>query len=823
MQRERTALKVMQQMLVDRRDDLTVDDLIPVGDAFPYLVSGQDPLDSAYSALFRAGRSLYADKFLPLIRQTHNLSDADVTAGTAIPRGYAMDDRLAKTLLLSAIARDVPALRDLTTSRLASLNHGSIATPLPGNEASVVRAKINTWRSTIPELHMSEDAADPVVRVQLDDVDYESIVEKAKREDNPARRLEMIKKLLVESLVIELSDEQMYGVHSHSIIWRGTKREVDVLFGNVRDASWLTDEHFASRPGVWRIVIDHPFDDAAHSSRDDYERVDRLLASGDSQQTLVWLPRFFSESTMKDLRRLVVLEWFFAGDEGRWRQYADHLSETDRVVARSILEGQHTALRNKIKGALTQAYGIHRPAPGVLIDDGSTDRLLLSLDRGFDPGAPRQTSFADAYGDLLARAYASTFPGHPEFEPGDEEITRRDLRAVHDYLLRAAEHPERRVLIESDHRALARIAGPLGVGTAAETHFIFGDDRFRWGAELARALGRADVTDAPVAAGDLRAMINAVTPPHGLPSEMTDLIITAWALLRQRAWYLNGAPIDPPEPGRVERSMELRLDPLPSQEDWSRAIAAAGNLFAIHTAPQLTPARLNAFVNDVREKADKLASPARGLITALRDGSAHLSEQSGSAQTTDRLATAEQAAELVAALRQLTGVPLVERLSKVHGDAAALGSSLASAATVTAALERFRWERLRPVQQATDDADARRILTDLSTELFADEIVTQAGRALERAENAVFEWLGRRATPTAPPPAPSPAPAVSVPAAPTPMRADDIELTLPDAGYRLAGGQDVRGSDAAGTIGELRAFLAENPDREIAVRWWVKE
>ena len=36
MQRERTALKIMQQMLVERRDTLTVDDVIPVGDAFEF-------------------------------------------------------------------------------------------------------------------------------------------------------------------------------------------------------------------------------------------------------------------------------------------------------------------------------------------------------------------------------------------------------------------------------------------------------------------------------------------------------------------------------------------------------------------------------------------------------------------------------------------------------------------------------------------------------------------------------------------------------------------------------------------------------------------
>ncbi len=46
MQRERTALKVMQQILVDRRDSLTVDDVIPAGDAFGYLVSGSEPLSN---------------------------------------------------------------------------------------------------------------------------------------------------------------------------------------------------------------------------------------------------------------------------------------------------------------------------------------------------------------------------------------------------------------------------------------------------------------------------------------------------------------------------------------------------------------------------------------------------------------------------------------------------------------------------------------------------------------------------------------------------------------------------------------------------------
>ena len=35
-----------------------------------------------------------------------------------------------------------------------------------------------------------------------------------------------------------------------------------MVFGNVRDAGWLTEDHFRARPGTWRFVIDYPFDEA---------------------------------------------------------------------------------------------------------------------------------------------------------------------------------------------------------------------------------------------------------------------------------------------------------------------------------------------------------------------------------------------------------------------------------------------------------------------------------------------------------------------------------------------------------------------------------
>jgi len=194
MQRERTALKVMQQMLVARRETLTVDDVVPVGDLFDYIVQGREVLDPQAASLFRSASALYRDKLRPLLLAASNLTKEDAAGDPErLPAGFRADDRLAKTLLLSAVAPKVPALKELTAARLASLNHGSIRSPLPGSEAGLVLAKVREWSRRVPEIHVGVDPRDPVIRVQLSDVDYESVVENAEGEGNDGRRRELLK------------------------------------------------------------------------------------------------------------------------------------------------------------------------------------------------------------------------------------------------------------------------------------------------------------------------------------------------------------------------------------------------------------------------------------------------------------------------------------------------------------------------------------------------------------------------------------------------------------------------------------------------------
>ena len=305
----------------------------------------------------------------------------------------------------------MPALKELTASRLASLNHGSIRSPLPGSEAGIVLAKVREWNRRVPEIHIGGDPRNPVIRVQLSDVDYESVVENAKGEDNDGRRRELIKDLVRDALGITARDPDVFGAYAHSVTWRGSRRSVDLVFGNIRDATWLTEDHFRARPGTWRVVVDYPFDEAGHSAAEDLARLDRMTESGVKSRTIVWLPRFLSEERMREVRRLVILDWLLGGSGERWTTNADHLSEVDRAQARAILESQRTGLREALRRAVQECYGAAAPSPGTLAEDAAHDRVLVSLDSSFSPAHPVGADLAAAFGNLIDQAFSATYRG----------------------------------------------------------------------------------------------------------------------------------------------------------------------------------------------------------------------------------------------------------------------------------------------------------------------------------------------------------------------------------------------------------------------------
>jgi hypothetical protein len=122
---------------------------VPVGDLFDVIVEGDEPFTQAIRLNFDNAKKLYRQKLLPMLEQEHGVTVQDVNDGTvdaALAQRFHTDDRLLKTLILSALAPEVEVLRALTPSRLAALNHGTICSPIPGQESQIVLHKCRCGR-----------------------------------------------------------------------------------------------------------------------------------------------------------------------------------------------------------------------------------------------------------------------------------------------------------------------------------------------------------------------------------------------------------------------------------------------------------------------------------------------------------------------------------------------------------------------------------------------------------------------------------------------------------------------------------------------------
>jgi hypothetical protein len=210
LQRSRTALKLMRQLLVDRRDTLRLGQLVPLGDLYDVISSGGDqPFTEKLKAEFEMAQKLYDVKLRPYLLGQYGLTDDDLEAArrcAELPteaagriRAFTGDDRLIKTLLLAALAPSVPALRNLTARRLSALNHGTITSPIPGGEVAQVARKLADWAGQFAEIRIGE-GDDPIVSLELVGVDVDSVLATAKHYDNEGARKHMVQRLLWEQL-----------------------------------------------------------------------------------------------------------------------------------------------------------------------------------------------------------------------------------------------------------------------------------------------------------------------------------------------------------------------------------------------------------------------------------------------------------------------------------------------------------------------------------------------------------------------------------------------------------------------------------------------
>ncbi len=801
LQRERTALKLMLQLLVDRRDDLELGQLIPVGDLYDAIAEGDEPFSEGMRLHFENAKRLYTQRLLPMLERQHGvtwdaikLCQADATAA----KNLRNDARLLKTLLLGALVPEVESLKALSAQRLATLNHGTFRSPVPGREAQDVLRKCRDWASEIGEIKITEDQ-NPIISIQVTGVDIEPILRAAEANDNPGNRRKRIR----EALFKELGIEDTGGLfNNYAFNWRGTRREVELLYENVRE---MTDERLRGRSGTWTVVLDFPFDDGNFGPADDLARLGQY--KGGDTRTLAWIPSFLSNKALADLGRLVVLDHVLQGE--RFETFAGHLSFVDRVQAKALARNQLDQLRIKLRSQLEVAYGIStepRDAVGSVL---TPDQQFRSLDPTLSLRPPVGADFKSAFEGLLGQLFAHQYPAHPDF---DTEIKPAVIRRIWPEVQKAIEAPGQRGLVqEAGVRRLVRsVVNPCQLGQMAETHLLIEP---HWQSHFSQSHARDG--GGPITVAKLRQWID-LPRPMGLPLELQNLIILAFAASTSRRFTLRGGPFEPSVDSMPDE-LELHEQALPGSEDWQRALHRASVLFGLTLGQTLNAANVGKLVDEVKQKVAEKRDAVTRLVVQVRDrASRYAAGEPGARQQ-----TAESAQSLLAAMASADDSEIVRVLAEadLQTSEAAVGRALGQAKACADALESSDYWQFFDVVLTLNDhrADAaqvlgRRLAEGLTTDEHVlplkgrlDELRRNAMTLLADTASAPVPGLPPGSTPgaTTPPPV-----TIASPPAHVPPQIVDERLQL-----------HLSGDEAVLELEQLKARLAHERDLELTLSW----
>lgn len=839
LQRERTGLKLLQQLLYKRRDDLKVGQLIPLGDLWDVLA---EDLKGAFTErLTREAEA--ADRFHGKVREF--LLEK---YGSADDPKFIADERFVKTLLLAYLAPEVPALTRLTGPRLAALNHGSIRSRT-GQEDRIVVTRLRDLQARFPGELRTEGTADPVFTLHLSDLDVEPILDSVGEKDNVPARKRWVQEWLWREL--KIVDDGGF-VSTREIVWHGTKRTAEFVFENVRDRQLLPSAQFEpSSPDRIRFVIDYPFDEESSPSADE-NRVRELQQEQPQSATIVWLPSFLASQRINQLGRLLKINYLLERDH--LKDFATHLSSDDQIRVRHQLEAQRETLIANLGTVLHQAYGINKGSDTDLGSEVTDGRHVHAVYAGHTPELQRGGVFEYNLLKLADGLLDAMYPKHPNFDRGEtrKPVTPAQFRKAYEWIVKAMDDGSRRVVVDSGDLALiAKIVHPLELGEVHDGPLNVSTD---WRRAIDQQAGKHQAKG-DYKVEDIRTWI-ADLGWTGLDRIVSNLVIATYALLADRSWLYNGESKPAPSLDQIGPGWTLRAQELPSAEEFAAAHTRAAAVFGTSDVPALLFARnVNALAQRVQEKAEAADRAVDGLRRALDRFRTSLGI-SGE-QPTPRERAVRDAADLLARIKQTPDpTPLARDLAAVTYQTTdvVLGKTVSSAQSVLDALESTDWELIDSLRAYTGRGDAladrsQHLLSEIAEAAAKDEFDAELAPVLTGARKQAVALINEAARlSTVAPPVP-PTPTAPGPQQPGP---EDVSLPghdqpsvpserTPSTGQPDATAQPVTrrvrrlladgdptilersiGNLLAGFQEEIRAYAAEHPGVEIEINWTVR-
>ncbi|MBK6520471.1 MAG: hypothetical protein IPG04_41690 [Polyangiaceae bacterium] len=285
MQRERSALRLLYELLVLHQPDLPLGQFLPVGSAFAAIFPEAGVEASQKVELMQDIHHQYYARIAPtMARLTEENPELVGERRRAL-------DQLVRTVLLAEVS---PKLKQggLTVERLVQLNSVDVEGETFRSQVRVAETDLLALSRQLPDLSIAGTGKTAIVRYVLGRVSLGEVIGRARSKvDNVQQRFTVFYAAMKKALGVA-GDKGFEpvgpNVGDYEITWRKTKRRGRLKIGNVRE---MAAEDFAPPEGAFAILVDYPWDDHGHTVDEDRLKASNVKKSRGQLHTMCWLPR----------------------------------------------------------------------------------------------------------------------------------------------------------------------------------------------------------------------------------------------------------------------------------------------------------------------------------------------------------------------------------------------------------------------------------------------------------------------------------------------------------------------------------------------------
>jgi hypothetical protein len=737
MQRERTALRLLYELLVIHYPTLPLGSFLPVGSAFEAIFpedekpQGRKKLDDLASV-----HRLYYESFRPAMREmlARAKDDASFTFDEDDQRVL---DQLVKTALLAELSPRLKA-GGLTIERLVRLNEVDVAGHTDRGKMTKARQALVELARKVLKLQVTGEGKEARVSIVLHGANVEEHLERARGKVGAHNvRLKMFGVILKEAL--GLKGKEWEGLDGRiRVPWKGTARLGSVAITNVRD---LSNARFKPEEGErFRILIDYPWDDPPFGVEHDRQRAEAVRAREGKLPTICWLPRHMTSHELDALVDYAAADYLCssAGEE-----LLEGLAPHDRTQVIQQADARRSMMKKQVIESLTRLYREHGQLYALIdgvLDHAPDPELARNLDR-----------FAQS---LLDRQY----PQHPVF---DVEPSSKNMQLVGSWLLSAADASDGSMPYDdADAKTLKGIAGALELVDLGQTRGRLRQDTRYLKAILDKAHGER------VPWGPIDELL--ADAPFGLEPITRNLLLLFVARLHSyRILDDSGEPLALELDNRLRGGLVLERAQLVSVAEWSRLRALGPALFTNIKEPDAhrTVSEQDRYARNLRTEGASVKGALKTLhedIATLvgggHDGSTRLAMIRDAQQRLVPLVTSGETHSMLRQLLKRWPDDTSDRVRELSKGVAALQKALA-------AIDRKTVSHLRgvaeghPKRSSADEqlAELSRLLTDASVPLTDVSAHQWSERAASLVGSIIAAATGAQQPPAIPPPGPAPA------------------------------------------------------------------